>query len=159
MVGSEQDAQTMGQAWGYKNFNLSVRLYHCTVYAFIRSFRSNYLAIECALLVYRLKKRTCGERMRALDFQKLTTNDDMSISILPAKVLTGLAWKHTIPHPMDQCLAYGCCIKPFVLVGCFLSLPLHIRLVISLSKRYYSGKCWPSLAVSMYTTGTVWVNT
>ena len=54
----------------------------------------------------------------------------MSHSILPTYQFAGLAWKHTIRHHIDRSLAYGCCIKPSVFVGCFLSSLFYIRLII-----------------------------
>jgi hypothetical protein len=35
MVGNEQDAETMGQAWGYKDFNLSAGFGYSTLYIFL----------------------------------------------------------------------------------------------------------------------------
>ena len=51
MVGNEQDAQTTGQAWEYKNFNLFAGSFYSTLYTFLHFSKKLQAIEECALLV------------------------------------------------------------------------------------------------------------
>lgn len=50
MVGNEQDAQTLGQAWGYKNFNLSAGFFYSTLYTSLRISKDERVDNMCSAL-------------------------------------------------------------------------------------------------------------